>query len=387
MPMDRGTPDLVRHCVAAVAKQYGGDTSKAFAICVASLQKSGYLKPGTMELTAAGKKKEKEHEMEPDAAKKMKAYEKLLKASREARKEESYDDLDRLLNPRTRTGLEDTPRAVARKYETVSKAESSMDFMRRMAGITTRYEHQRLAETQDSPPGPEDLMPGDLIRVDNQLWAVTRIARRTNPRNNEPYTNVYGAMIKGDGRNVRSVRRADEDLIIDGTFDGEIDLIRRNVKVESRLAEAKLTPKEEKALVSKLAGLIIKGNEAAEDKFYKSLVQQYGKSVADDITDAAQEMAADDDYGAASDDMDYAQGMGRYAEGRLSEGLEQKLMTALEAAGFDSHDFHFEDGLIAKDMTTALDMTYALAKAGFGVRTGVTLSPVSGKSVKIEFKS
>ena len=82
MPMDRGTPDLVRHCVAAVAKQHGGDTDKAFAICVAQLQKNGYLKPGTMELTAAGKKKEQEHESEPDAGKKLASYEKLLKANR-----------------------------------------------------------------------------------------------------------------------------------------------------------------------------------------------------------------------------------------------------------------------------------------------------------------
>jgi hypothetical protein len=133
MPMDRGTPDLVRHCVAAVAKQYGGDTQKAFAICVAQLQKNGYLKPGTMELTAAGKKKEKEHEAEPDAAKKMASYEKLLKA---ARKTES-SDFDRLMNPSERSGFEDLPRTISRKYESVSAGESSMDAMRRLAGITS----------------------------------------------------------------------------------------------------------------------------------------------------------------------------------------------------------------------------------------------------------
>ena len=164
MPMDRGTPDLVRHCVAAVAKQYGGDTSKAFAICVASLQKAGYLKPGTMELTAAGKKKEKEHEAEPDADKKLKSYEKLLKAAREeslsvaARmravleaKKDSADAnstsvaeptdtgiksfFDSLANPRERSGFEDVPTTVARRYENVSKDESPMAAMRRLAGI------------------------------------------------------------------------------------------------------------------------------------------------------------------------------------------------------------------------------------------------------------
>jgi DNA-directed RNA polymerase subunit RPC12/RpoP len=156
MPMDRGTPDLVRHCVAAVADQYGGDVDKAFAICVAQLQKSGYLKAGTMELTAAGKKKEKEHEKEPDAKKKLKAYEDFLKAAKETRKAEkeetateSYErDFNLLKNPRNRTGLEDAPHTVARKYETVSKQESSMDAMRRLAGISTRYEDRVVSEAK-----------------------------------------------------------------------------------------------------------------------------------------------------------------------------------------------------------------------------------------------
>lgn len=148
MPMDRGTPDLVRHCVAAVAKEYGGDVDRAFAICVATLQKAGYLKKGTMELTAAGKAKEKEHEKEPDAKKKLKAYEDFLKAAKETRKAEREEtqaeaftrDFNLLLNPTKRTGLEAVPRPIARKYEMVTKQESSMDFMRRLAGITTRYD-------------------------------------------------------------------------------------------------------------------------------------------------------------------------------------------------------------------------------------------------------
>jgi hypothetical protein len=81
VPMDRGTPDLVRHCVAAVAAK-DGDTERAFAICVSQLQQNGYLEPGTMKLTAAGRAKEKEHEAEPDAAKKLASYEKILKAAR-----------------------------------------------------------------------------------------------------------------------------------------------------------------------------------------------------------------------------------------------------------------------------------------------------------------
>jgi hypothetical protein len=130
MPADTGTPDLVRHCVAAVAKKYDGDTDKAFAVCVAQLQKNGYLKPGTMELTAAGKQKETEHESEPDAEKKLKAYEKLLKSNR---KEEDFDYL--LSNP-NRSGFEELPRTVARRYEAVTRAESALDAMRRLAGIS-----------------------------------------------------------------------------------------------------------------------------------------------------------------------------------------------------------------------------------------------------------
>jgi hypothetical protein len=153
MPMDRGTPDLVRHCVAAVAKQYGGDTSKAFAICVASLQKAGYLKAGTMELTAAGKKKEAEHEAEPDAEKKMKAYEKLLKANR---KEESFSYkqdaewdasfYERLVRPEQQSGFEALPRTVAQRWDAIREEESDMTFMRRLAGITDRYTDRKIEE-------------------------------------------------------------------------------------------------------------------------------------------------------------------------------------------------------------------------------------------------
>lgn len=148
MPMDRGTPDLVRHCVAAVAKQYGGDTQKAFAICVAQLQKNGYLKPGSMELTAAGKAKEKEHEKEPDAAKKLASYEKLLKAARKT--EESTADFDRLMNPAHRSGFEDAPRTVARKFERVTANESSMDAMRRLAGLTPMHADRRVGSVAEA---------------------------------------------------------------------------------------------------------------------------------------------------------------------------------------------------------------------------------------------
>ena len=152
MPMDRGTPDLVRHCVAAVAAK-DGDTERAFAICVSQLQKNGYLEPGTMKLTAAGRAKEKEHEAEPDAKKKLASYEKLLKA---ARKDESKVDwhpdfYEKLLRPEAKSGLEDAPDGLRRRHSTVD--ESSMDKMRRLAGIS--HTGTKLRETALDPVSPK----------------------------------------------------------------------------------------------------------------------------------------------------------------------------------------------------------------------------------------
>jgi hypothetical protein len=150
--MDRGTPDLVRHCVAAVAAK-DGDTERAFAICVSQLQKNGYLEPGTMKLTAAGRAKEKEHEAEPDAKKKLASYEKILKA---ARKDESKVDWDpffyeKLVRPEAKSGLEDAPDGLRRRHSTVD--ESSMDKMRRLAGIS--HTGTKLRETALDPVSPK----------------------------------------------------------------------------------------------------------------------------------------------------------------------------------------------------------------------------------------
>lgn len=82
MPGQGHVPKLVQRCVAAVGKQYGGDTDKAFAICVGRLQKTGHLKDGSMELTAKGEKSQSELETEPDNDKKLAGYEKMLKAAR-----------------------------------------------------------------------------------------------------------------------------------------------------------------------------------------------------------------------------------------------------------------------------------------------------------------
>ena len=59
------TPLAVKHCVSKVAPKYGGDTSRAFAICVSQMQK-GKLRIGG-------------HKKDP---KKLSKYEKLLAKSR-----------------------------------------------------------------------------------------------------------------------------------------------------------------------------------------------------------------------------------------------------------------------------------------------------------------
>jgi len=73
------TPTGVKHCVTKVAPKFGGDTSRAFAICVSQMQKGGQLKPGTMKATAKG---EKAHRGEKGASARVKEYEKLLKNSK-----------------------------------------------------------------------------------------------------------------------------------------------------------------------------------------------------------------------------------------------------------------------------------------------------------------
>lgn len=78
-------PVQLKRCVLAVSKERGLDTRAAFPICVASLQKKGYLKAGTLAPTAAGEKRSAEKEGEKGAKGKLKAYERLLKHARKAR--------------------------------------------------------------------------------------------------------------------------------------------------------------------------------------------------------------------------------------------------------------------------------------------------------------
>lgn len=50
---EKETPPKLERCVRKVKERLGGGkdaVSKAWAICISTLQKSGYLKPGTVEL-------------------------------------------------------------------------------------------------------------------------------------------------------------------------------------------------------------------------------------------------------------------------------------------------------------------------------------------------
>lgn len=88
MPEDKSdVPVFVKKCVQSVAKKQGGDTDRAFAICVANFQKNGYLKKGTMDPTSKGKKLAKKHEDDPKLDKKLSRYEKYLKKAKDKRNE------------------------------------------------------------------------------------------------------------------------------------------------------------------------------------------------------------------------------------------------------------------------------------------------------------
>ena len=81
------TPPLIRRCVLAVANRYGGDTDRAFAICVASAQKRGELRKGSLKLNKKGKKAQRSKAADKTHPGKMKKYERLLAKARKSRKE------------------------------------------------------------------------------------------------------------------------------------------------------------------------------------------------------------------------------------------------------------------------------------------------------------
>lgn len=60
------TPELVDHVAAAIMKQHPEYTrEQAYAIAVKQLQRTGYLQPGTMKLTAKGRRRSSYHSGHP----------------------------------------------------------------------------------------------------------------------------------------------------------------------------------------------------------------------------------------------------------------------------------------------------------------------------------
>jgi|GEM_PF-2807604 len=63
--MGKKVPEPIEHMVAAIMEKQKVPRSKAYAIAVGRLQKLGYVKKGSLELTAKGKKKLSKHYKEP----------------------------------------------------------------------------------------------------------------------------------------------------------------------------------------------------------------------------------------------------------------------------------------------------------------------------------
>ena len=63
--MGRKVPEPVEHMVASIMKKQGVSRQRAYAIAVGRLQKLGYLKKGTLDLTVKGKSKLIKHYKEP----------------------------------------------------------------------------------------------------------------------------------------------------------------------------------------------------------------------------------------------------------------------------------------------------------------------------------
>jgi hypothetical protein len=62
------TPELVDHVAARIMKEHPEYTrEQAYAIAVKQLQRTGYLKPGTMQLTEKGRKRSAYHSQHPRA--------------------------------------------------------------------------------------------------------------------------------------------------------------------------------------------------------------------------------------------------------------------------------------------------------------------------------
>jgi acyl-CoA synthetase (NDP forming) len=85
---DEEAKDILIHCVAGVVDRYKDKPDAwliAKKICIASLQDKGYLKPGSLRLTAKGKRAELSHARERNEEDREK-YEKYLRYYRRYRR-------------------------------------------------------------------------------------------------------------------------------------------------------------------------------------------------------------------------------------------------------------------------------------------------------------
>lgn len=87
-------PTQIKHCVRTITKKEPGGSdservSRAFAICTAHFQNTGFLKKGTHELTAKGKKNEKRHRAEPEIKSKLRSYKRYLRLARKSRRDKN----------------------------------------------------------------------------------------------------------------------------------------------------------------------------------------------------------------------------------------------------------------------------------------------------------
>ena len=93
MPPRPPMPEQVRRCALAVADRLRRDeglsareaTGRAFAICTSTLQRGGYLKPGTHTPTAKGRARSRAKLQDEEAAFKHARYQRLLKEGRTQR--------------------------------------------------------------------------------------------------------------------------------------------------------------------------------------------------------------------------------------------------------------------------------------------------------------
>jgi hypothetical protein len=79
-----GTSSLEKRCVSDVVKK-GKTVSQAYAICRSSLQKSGRIEKGGMELTKLGKTISKVKSRKSDHAAKLKSWKKAIVKARKSR--------------------------------------------------------------------------------------------------------------------------------------------------------------------------------------------------------------------------------------------------------------------------------------------------------------